>query len=120
MAHFQFHRASRRNDSRTAMLETDVGRAEILDDLLGHLREEDFKRNLLYSLLDAHRPEIVIDCVNTATGIAYRDVYTASDHVWDELIDSNLDDETVVDCGHGPDTTIGEERRTNPFLLDLR
>ena len=35
-------RASRRNDSRTAMLETDVGRAEILDDLLGQLREEDF------------------------------------------------------------------------------
>jgi len=25
-------------------------------------------------------------------------------------------DETVVHSGHGPDTTIGEERRTNPFL----
>jgi glyoxylase-like metal-dependent hydrolase (beta-lactamase superfamily II) len=27
-----------------------------------------------------------------------------------------LDDETVVYPGHGPATTIGEERRTNPFL----
>ncbi len=27
-------------------------------------------------------------------------------------------DETVVHAGHGPDTTIGEERRTNPFLTD--
>jgi hypothetical protein len=71
-------RASRRNDSRTAMLETDVGRAEILDDLLGHLREEDFQRNLLYSLLDTHRPEIVIDCVNTATAIAYQDLFTSA------------------------------------------
>jgi len=25
-------------------------------------------------------------------------------------------DESVVHSGHGPDTTIGEERRTNPFL----
>ncbi len=25
-------------------------------------------------------------------------------------------DETVVHSGHGPDTTIGQERRTNPFL----
>jgi glyoxylase-like metal-dependent hydrolase (beta-lactamase superfamily II) len=25
-------------------------------------------------------------------------------------------DQTVVHSGHGPDTTIGEERRTNPFL----
>lgn len=27
-----------------------------------------------------------------------------------------LPDETVVRCGHGPDTTIGVERRENPFL----
>ncbi|HEO69902.1 MAG TPA: MBL fold metallo-hydrolase [Candidatus Hydrogenedentes bacterium] len=30
-----------------------------------------------------------------------------------------LPDETVVYCGHGPSTTIGEERRTNPFLVGL-
>ena len=29
------------------------------------------------------------------------------------------DDEVVVHCGHGPSTTIGRERRTNPFLQDL-
>jgi hydroxyacylglutathione hydrolase len=27
-----------------------------------------------------------------------------------------LEDETLVLCGHGPDTTIGRERATNPFL----
>jgi len=25
-------------------------------------------------------------------------------------------DDTRVVCGHGPDTTVGEERRTNPFV----
>ncbi|HDP33593.1 MAG TPA: MBL fold metallo-hydrolase, partial [Candidatus Hydrogenedentes bacterium] len=28
-----------------------------------------------------------------------------------------LPDETVVYCGHGPATTIGEERVSNPFLV---
>ncbi|HEV3056710.1 MAG TPA: MBL fold metallo-hydrolase [Vicinamibacterales bacterium] len=28
-----------------------------------------------------------------------------------------LGDDSVVHPGHGPDTTIGEERRTNPFLI---
>ncbi|MBX5488180.1 MAG: MBL fold metallo-hydrolase, partial [Mycolicibacterium hassiacum] len=30
-----------------------------------------------------------------------------------------LDDDTVVLPGHGPKTTIGDERRTNPFLEGL-
>jgi glyoxylase-like metal-dependent hydrolase (beta-lactamase superfamily II) len=28
-----------------------------------------------------------------------------------------LPDETRVICGHGPETTIGEEQRTNPFII---
>jgi hydroxyacylglutathione hydrolase len=31
-----------------------------------------------------------------------------------------LDDETVVLPGHGPTTTIGQERATNPFLREFR
>jgi glyoxylase-like metal-dependent hydrolase (beta-lactamase superfamily II) len=31
-----------------------------------------------------------------------------------------LADETVVLPGHGPSTTIGRERVSNPYLLDLR
>lgn len=29
-----------------------------------------------------------------------------------------LPDETVVVCGHGPDTTVGRERATNPYVRD--
>jgi hypothetical protein len=71
-------RTSRRRESRTELLATDEGRAEILDDLLGHLTEEDFRRSLLYHLLEEHRPEIVIDCVNTATAIAYQDLFRSA------------------------------------------
>jgi hydroxyacylglutathione hydrolase len=31
-----------------------------------------------------------------------------------------LDDEVKVLPGHGPPTTVGDERRTNPFLTGLR
>ncbi|MBM3142666.1 MAG: MBL fold metallo-hydrolase [Chloroflexi bacterium] len=42
---------------------------------------------------------------------------------YDQLMDSiqnklmTLPDETIVYPGHGPSTTIGEERRDNPFLV---
>ena len=29
-----------------------------------------------------------------------------------------LDDDIIVYSGHGPSTTIGEERRNNPFILE--
>ena len=41
---------------------------------------------------------------------------------YQDLIDSinhhllTLDDTYIVHCGHGPDTSIGQERKTNPFL----
>lgn len=31
-----------------------------------------------------------------------------------------LPDETTIYCGHGPATTIGAERKTNPFILEYR
>src|SRR5947209_5322931 len=43
---------------------------------------------------------------------------------WEQMQESlqriplGMPDETVVRPGHGPDTTIGRERTTNPFLLD--
>jgi glyoxylase-like metal-dependent hydrolase (beta-lactamase superfamily II) len=44
---------------------------------------------------------------------------------WEQMQDSLArvilprDDEVVVHCGHGPSTTIGQERRSNPFLQQL-
>ena len=43
---------------------------------------------------------------------------------YQDLIDSikkhllTLEDEFIVHCGHGPDTNIGTERKTNPFLIN--
>lgn len=71
-------RTSRRGESRQELMRTDEGRTEILDDLLGHLTEHDFRRSLLYHLLETHAPDVVIDCVNTATAIAYQDLFRSA------------------------------------------
>ena len=55
-----------------------ASRIERIAAQLKPLREEDWERFLLYRLLVDGKPDIVIDSVNTATGIAYRDVYSAS------------------------------------------
>ena len=58
------------------------------------------------------------DCLFSGT-IGRTDL-PGGDHA--QLIDSitknvlSLDDEFVVACGHGPDTTVGFERKNNPFL----
>lgn len=78
-----FLRPARREESRAEMLRTDDGRAEILDDLFGGLREEDFRRSLMFDMIDRLRPEIVIDCINTATAIAYQDLFASAANIRD-------------------------------------
>jgi len=73
-----FLRSARRDESRRELHATDEGRAEILDDLFGHLGEQEFQRSLLYDVLARHEPQIVIDCVNTATAIAYQDLFRSA------------------------------------------
>jgi NAD(P)-dependent dehydrogenase (short-subunit alcohol dehydrogenase family) len=101
-------RTSRRGESRRELLETDEGRAEILDDLLGDLTEDDFRRSLLYHLLDLHRPEIVIDCVNTATAIAYQDLFRSA-----------LDIRDLIRSGGRPTVADVEAHLTTLYLPQL-
>ena len=63
---------------------------------LGQLRDENLPDYRLYHLLAEGKPDIVIDCVNTATGIAYRDVYSAARTVMDERQEGEHSDESVV------------------------
>lgn len=71
-------------------------RDDELEAQLGQLRDENLPNYLLYKLLADGRPDIVIDCVNTATGIAYRDVYSAARTVLDDRKGGEHSDESVV------------------------
>lgn len=60
-------------------------RRERLFAQLQQLQADDLDSFRLYHLLAELRPEIVIDCVNTATAIAYRDVFSATRAVCREV-----------------------------------
>ncbi|MDP9120969.1 MAG: short-chain dehydrogenase [Acidobacteriota bacterium] len=52
---------------------------------LQRLDDEDLGTFLLYRVLRDARPDVVIDCVNTATGIAYGDIFSSAEEVLKQL-----------------------------------
>jgi hypothetical protein len=52
---------------------------------IGQLDDEALPSYRLYQLLADSRPDVLIDCVNTATGIAYRNIFGAAEEVLRQL-----------------------------------
>ncbi|MFO7260452.1 MAG: short-chain dehydrogenase [bacterium] len=63
--------------SREEVLADPESRALLLDDLLGELTDEVVRRSALGVLLERHRPELVVDCINTATAFAYQNMFAS-------------------------------------------
>jgi NAD(P)-dependent dehydrogenase (short-subunit alcohol dehydrogenase family) len=53
-------------------------RQRLIESLLDPLSEEAAAQHFLHELIVRHRPDVIVDCVNTATGIAYQDIYRTS------------------------------------------
>jgi glyoxylase-like metal-dependent hydrolase (beta-lactamase superfamily II) len=69
----------------------------------------------------ADEPLVVVGDVLFAGSIGRTDLMGGSFPVLERSIHSQLytlPDDTRVICGHGPDTTIGREKATNPFVSD--
>jgi len=67
----------------------------------------------------APEPLVIVGDVLFAGSIGRTDLMGGSFPVLEQSIRSqlySLPDETRVICGHGPDTTIGHERASNPFV----
>jgi hypothetical protein len=60
---------------RAAMLADADHRALVLRDLFGDLTDEVIGRSLVCRLLVEHRPDAVVDSINTATAFAYQDIF---------------------------------------------
>jgi glyoxylase-like metal-dependent hydrolase (beta-lactamase superfamily II) len=67
----------------------------------------------------APEPAAVVGDVLFAGSIGRTDLFGGSFPILERSIREQLytlPDDTRVVCGHGPDTTIGREKRTNPFV----
>jgi hypothetical protein len=63
---------------REQILASEAYRTMIIEDIVEELSGPVLKRSALYRLLQQHKPDIVVDCVNSATGIAYQDIFQVS------------------------------------------
>ncbi|MDR9450371.1 MAG: hypothetical protein RI637_04045 [Acidimicrobiia bacterium] len=72
-----FLRESFSRRPRDELLEDPDAREGIFSDLLGPI-DAAYQQSSLARLILQHRPNVIVDCINTATAISYQDVYTTS------------------------------------------
>jgi hypothetical protein len=61
-----------------AVLADPALRRMLIDDLISDLTPAVLERSFLYQLFRRWRPDIVVDCINTATAFAYQDVFQSA------------------------------------------
>ncbi|MEW6193951.1 MAG: short-chain dehydrogenase [Bacteroidota bacterium] len=62
--------------NRYELLDDPEKRKILVKDTMEELTDEVLRSSSIYKLLSEFKPEIIVDCINTATGIAYQDVYS--------------------------------------------
>ena len=70
--------------SRGELLGNPEHRATMLEQTFGPF-DEAYERNHLAVLIREHSPDAIVDCVNTATGISYQDVFESTALLRDDL-----------------------------------
>jgi len=72
-----FVRTEFKDLSRDEILGSRERRLMLAADVLERTTATSFGHFFLYDMIARRKPNIVIDCVNTATGVAYQDIYSA-------------------------------------------
>lgn len=81
---------------RIQLLNDKASRQIIMRDTMEELSDEILHNSAIYNLLHDYKPDIIIDCVNTATGIAYQDVYTTY-HRIKKTIERDASKEEIIE-----------------------
>jgi NAD(P)-dependent dehydrogenase (short-subunit alcohol dehydrogenase family) len=84
-----------KDQRRDDVLADAAGRAALLADLLDELSDDVVRRSALGSMLERHRPEIVVDCINTATAFAYQNIFESADELRAQARGGAVDGEAV-------------------------
>jgi NAD(P)-dependent dehydrogenase (short-subunit alcohol dehydrogenase family) len=73
-----FTLTSLKDRARRDVMSDPADRKALIERLLDPLPDEAASGYYLYDLITSARPDVIVDAVNTATGIAYQDVYKTS------------------------------------------
>jgi hypothetical protein len=80
-----FVRHELKDMARDEILSSEKHRAMLMEDVMEELTEPILKRSALHKLLQEYRPEIIVDCINSATAIAYQDIFQSARSVLKEI-----------------------------------
>lgn len=67
------------------IIETPELRAQLISDNLDDLTDKILTNSFLYQVIFRHKPDIVVDCVNSATAVAYQDIFLANYRVRESM-----------------------------------
>ena len=71
-----FVRNEFKDKNRGVLLADKNSRKILISDIMDELTTEVLESSAIYHLLTEFNPKVIIDCINTATGIAYQDIYS--------------------------------------------
>jgi hypothetical protein len=79
-----FVRDALRMQPRHRLLEDPENREKLYADLFGEI-DATYTRSSLVQLVKKHRPDVIVDCINTATSISYQDAESISKKTHNQL-----------------------------------
>ncbi len=80
-----FLRHSLKDKQRNDVVNDERFRTMLIDDILGEMTDDVFKRSSIFQLLHKLKPDIVVDCINSATAIAYQDIFQTARGVLSQI-----------------------------------
>lgn len=90
-----FTRTAWKDAPREQILSDAESRKRLVADIVDELGDEVLHSSALYDLLISVRPDAVIDCINTATAIAYQDIYSSARSILGEISGGTAEAESV-------------------------
>ncbi len=81
-----FVRNDFKDQPRSEVVQNEKSRRVLIKDFMEELDEEILINSSLFQLINTYKPDLVIDCINTATGIAYQDIYSTYNRVKKTII----------------------------------
>lgn len=85
-----FTRAEWKDINPAELFNNDESRHGFINDVFSELDNEILQNSALNSFIAQSKPDIIIDCINTATAIAYLNVYSQSNNVLNDIKTDSL------------------------------
>lgn len=83
--------------SRNELLDNKTNRRTLIADVFDNLSDDILKDSTLYQILVEHKPDAIVDCVNTATGVAYQNVFVGGNSLRSAIENSDKNPEILLE-----------------------